>query len=129
MPYASVIDLERLDGAISFTQNTVVTKPDVEAFLTQTAAQIDAVLNARDYITPVVAASAPQSYPLLTHLNTLAADSLAQSAWPDSPRAERAREDWEKALAWIRGPDFYLPDAPRDNTKAALQIGVGSSMP
>jgi hypothetical protein len=123
MAYATVSHVQAF-STLEYQANTEPTKDQVAEFCRQTGAQIDSVLSARRYLTPVASASAPQSFPLLTYVNAMGAYALAEESTVDGHRAERARANWEAGLKWLA--TARLPDAAVDATRAALQIGVPS---
>jgi hypothetical protein len=125
-PYATIADVEALDGALTYTLNSPVTKTDLGGFLAQTAAEIDGLLAGRGYAVPVPATAAV-SRTIVSYYNALGADSLAQRAWPDSPRADAAEQAWRKARDMLAAGTVDLPDAPFNLAARIASATAGAS--
>lgn len=121
MSYATVADVDALDGAIHYTARTSVTDDDVAGFCVQTGAELDGILAALDYAVPVPA-SATRSFELMRLYNSYGADALAQQAWPDSPRRKSSMDLWKMTLKMLREATVQLPDAPRATDEGRVRV-------
>ncbi len=126
MAYATLSHVESLDSALTFTANSKPSTQDVVSFLEETALELNGVLAARDYVTPVPS-SATAAFGLLRRYNAVGANALAQTAHPDSPKAEAAERAWNRALRMLREGEVELPDAPRNSGMLAPRIRSGGA--
>lgn len=124
--YASVGSVEKLDGRITFTQQTPVTGSQVEQFILEVEAELEGILAAQDYVVPV-ATSATQAYRLVGAYTALGADAKAQAAWPDSPRAESADKAWAAARKMLKDGQVQLPGAERDTDTLQIRANFAAA--
>lgn len=124
--YCTITDVNTLVPQSPFTPTTTPTQAQVEIFITQVSARVDATLTNIGYVTPVVTGTSALS--LLKEAVAWGALGLAQQSRITAISPDQAvglsvwtkmHNDWIKALSDPNNP-FELPDAPR-NAKAVVK--------
>ena len=120
MAYATLVHVERLHAARTFSDRSMPTKDDVAGFLEDCAVELDAALAAREYEVPVPT-TATSAFRLVQRWNAAGAHALAEEAAPDSPKAEGARKEWERILKRIEDGKIDLPELAHDEETSGIR--------
>lgn len=109
--YCTIPDVEALNAGRPLTATSIPNATQAAGFIVQTAAELDGILGGMGVAAPVPT-TAPLSYGLLKHFNSLGAHCLVEESAPTSQRKDQARELWEAAKNALRVGEIRLPDAP-----------------
>ncbi len=126
--YATISNVNALVPQVPFTATTTPTQAQVENFITQISARVDASLSNIGYVTPITGTLA---LALVQEAVAWGALGLAQQSRITSIAPDQAVglsvwtkmfNDWIKALADPNNP-FELTDAPRNNKQVIKPPG------
>jgi hypothetical protein len=101
LAYATVSDVRSLNPARTFTGSSRPSASDVIGYLTETAAVLDGILSARNYVLPVPIV-ATNALELLEGYNAIGAWYLSETAADSSPHREAAERAWNLAQKMLR---------------------------
>lgn len=130
MPYATLSHVQARTPLRVFSATSVPSASQVAMFLDDTAAELDAMLQAAGYQLPVPV-TATVALRLLQNVNTVGAWALVEEAAPVGKDAERARKEWARLQAQLdphgKGASLELPGVPRQADSAYAAGGRTTS--
>ena len=116
-PYCSVIDVQGRNAARPVTPTSVPNIAQVQGFIGDVSAEINAILINKGYSIPIVSASNPDAFALLHSMNVSGAHALTEKAAPNSPNLKAAEAAWEAAQKMLNSASFTL-NAPMDQERS-----------
>jgi hypothetical protein len=126
MSYATASDVHQLHtGRPTFTGSSRPSLAEVNRFLTLTAAEIDGILRARNYVVPVPT-TATSAFDLVSHGNALGAHAMVEQGAEISDRRDQAYQLWRDFKRFLESADLALDDAT-DSTTGVPQYGSSAS--
>lgn len=120
--YCTLDDVRARNPARQLSPSTVPNLVDVIGFISQTAAELDGILKAKGYTTPI-ATSATQAFQLLRNYNALGAACLVeQSAITGAGKRTDICSMWDHAKSMLAAGTMEL-DAAKDTTSSMPRGG------
>jgi hypothetical protein len=116
-PYCSVIDVQYRNAARPITPSSLPNIAQVQSFIGEVAAEINAILVNKGYDIPINSASNPDAFATLHALNVTGAHVLAERSAPSSPNIDRAQKAWDAAKDMLNSASFTL-NAPMDQLRS-----------
>jgi hypothetical protein len=128
VPYATTDDVAALSPARTFSATSHPTATQVQIFLRDTAAELDAVAAVRGYSVPVPT-SATIAYNLMRAYNAKGAHCLVEKTAPTGRKdaADEACAAWTAAKKALAEGDVLLPDVAVDDDTGRVRSGFPAS--
>ena len=116
--YCSVFDVQSRNAARPVTASSTPNLAQVQQFVIDAAAELNAILINKQYAVPIYSASSPNAFAVLHSMNVTGGWAKMEQSAPTSPNVDRASVAWEKAKEMLADAKFVLSDAPQDMSRA-----------
>jgi hypothetical protein len=124
--YVSATLVYARDSGRTYSATSQPNTSQVDGFITQIAAEIDGILAARGYETPV-ASAATSALALLEHGNALGVQVLIEHSAPNGQgKVDMAVKLWESFKKTISEGKLEIPQIPAD-TSRGLRTGTAAT--
>lgn len=115
-PYCSVLDVQARTANRPVTASSLPSIAQVQQFVIDAAAEINAILVNKGYLIPIVSASNPDAFALLHSANVTGGWAMMELASPQSINKDAAAKAWEAAKMMLSDQKFVL-NAPMDQQR------------
>lgn len=133
MAYATPADVQTRMPQFTLGTDTKPTLASVPDFIEDAENELNAVLATLGYLTPVVQATSPLSWPIVVAVSVQATiwrilDARAASVGGEASikGADRAKQYYTERIEWLRDPKnpYELPDCPRSTDQVVKPASI-----
>jgi hypothetical protein len=114
--YCSIAQVQARNAARTLSATSQPNVAQVQQFILDTAAELDAILINKGYVVPVSPAY-PEAFSLMSGLNAIGAWYMMENSAGVSPNLDRARSAWEEAKGTLERAQTVM-DAPKNQDRA-----------